>query len=134
LTTAHSKKSKASKTQSAPEPALVTNDGRQRVEIDPEYLDPIDLAFVRQQVTNLVANRALEVVHETLDQIGRGNYQAMKYLFEMVGLFPVTASDETSAENSLTTMLLNRFGGVAEGSPSGGIAAQSEKVDADTVK
>jgi hypothetical protein len=104
------------------------------VEIDPEYLDPIDLASVRQQVTNLVANRALEVVHETLDQIGRGNYQAMKYLFEMVGLFPVAESQETSTEKSLTTMLLNHFGGISEGSSPGSIAAQSEKVDADTVK
>lgn len=134
MTTAHSKKLKASKTHAVPQPAPVTTGQPQRVEIEPQYLDPIDLASVRQRVTNLVANRALEVVDEALDQSGRGNYQAMKYLFEMVGLFPTVAGQENSAKNSLTTMLLDHFGGISDGSSSDGIVAQGENVDADAVK
>lgn len=104
---------------------------------EPRYLDPVDLASVRQQVTNLVANRALKVVHELLEHIGRDNYQAMKYLFEMVGLFPVAVSEEASAGGSLTETLLNYLGGVSEGSSTSSKAAQpgqAGKVDNDAVK
>jgi hypothetical protein len=119
------------------QPIPVSDDRPQRVELDRRYLDPVDLASVRQQVTNLVANRALELVHEILEHIARGNYQAMKYLFEMVGLFPAAGNEEASAGDSLTKTLLNYLGGTPEESPSSRQAAprgQSEKVDADAVK
>ena len=114
----------------------VTSDHPHEVELDLQHPNPVDLAAVRQQVTNLVGDRALEVVQQTLDQIRRGNYQAMKYLFEMVGLFPALTSEDNSAEDSLTKTLLNYLG-VSEGSSSSIKAAQhdhSEKVDADAVK
>jgi hypothetical protein len=115
----------------------VTDGRSQQVAFDPRYLDPVDLVFVRQQVTNLVANRALELVHEILEHIGRGNYQAMRYLFEMVGLFPAVANEKAPAGDSLTETLLNYLGGVSEGSSSSSKAAQpgqAEKVDSHAVK
>jgi hypothetical protein len=106
------------------------------VAVEQRYLEPADVPFVGQQVANLVANRALEVVRAILDQIGGGNYQAVKYLFEMAGLFPAHANEATSAPDSLTRTLFNYLGGVSEGS-SGNKTAQdgrSEKVAADAVK
>jgi hypothetical protein len=60
----------------------------------------------------------------------------MKYLFEMVGLFPVVTPEGTPAEDSLAKTLLNCLG-IPEGPSSSREAAQrdrSENVEADAVK
>lgn len=114
----------------------LTRDPPPEVELDPRHLNTVDLAAVRQQVTNLVANRALEVVHKILDQIERGNYQAMKYLLEMVGLFPAATPEETPAGDSLAKTLLNYLG-ISQEPFSRSEAAQrdrGEQVQADAVK
>lgn len=78
------------------------------VEVDLGRLQPVELDTVRRQITNLVGNRALEAVDQTIEQIKRGNFQAMKYLFEIVGLFPVTAPAEAAApDDSLARKLLS---------------------------
>ena len=96
-------------------------------EIDPRHLEPANLEAIRRHITNLVANRALDLVQQVIDQIGRGNYQAMKYLFEIAGLFPVTVTEETSGEDSLARTLLNYLGDAVQ-------REQGQKVDADAVK
>ena len=99
-------------------------------------LDPVDLDTIRQQVTNLVANRALDVVHKMLDQIGQGNHQAMKYLFEMVGLFPASTTEDRSKEDSLAKTLSNYLDIPEGSSPSRGAAphGRGQIVEADAVK
>ena len=121
----HRSKSKRQRPDAVRRRTKVSSNPPLEVELDPRNLNPVDLGAVRQQVTNLVGNRALEVVHQILDQIGRGNYQAMKYLFEMVGLFPAATSEGTPAEDSLAQALLNDLG-IPGGSSSSGEAAQRE--------
>jgi hypothetical protein len=72
--------------------------------------DPVDLAEVRQQITNLVGNGALGMVETTIEEVGKGHYLGMKYLFELIGLYPATVADESPAEDSMAATLLRRLG------------------------
>jgi hypothetical protein len=69
----------------------------------------IDLGVVREQITNLVGNRAVNMVENTIDEVDKGHYLAMKYLFEMVGLCPATTPEEALQEDSLARTLLRRL-------------------------
>jgi hypothetical protein len=72
-------------------------------------LKQVDLRVVQQQITNLVGNRAVDMVETTMEEVGKGHYLAMKYLFEMVGLCPATAPEEAHQEDSLARTLLRRL-------------------------
>jgi len=74
-----------------------------------EELKQVDLGAVREQITNLVGNGALEMVKVTMNEASQGHYLAMKYLFEMVGLCPATTPEETLEEDSLAKTLLRRL-------------------------
>jgi hypothetical protein len=50
----------------------------------------VNLAVIRQQITNLAGNAAVDVVEITMQEVGKGHYLGMKYLFEMIGLYPPT--------------------------------------------
>ena len=65
---------------------------------------------LRQQISKLVADDALEMVSSTIEQVNQGQYQALKYLFEMVGLYPATSAEETPQADSLAKILLSRLG------------------------
>jgi hypothetical protein len=69
-----------------------------------------DLADVRRQITDLVRNGAVEMVETTIDQVGKGHYLGMKYLFEMIGLYPATSADDAPAQDSMAAILLRRLG------------------------
>lgn len=69
----------------------------------------IDLSAVRQQIVNLVANDAVQMVAATIEQVNNGHYQALKSLFEMIGLFPATIPPETLEDDSLAKTLLARL-------------------------
>ena len=56
-------------------------------------LKQVDLAVVGGQITNLVGNSAVEMVQITMDEVKKGHYLAMKYLFEMIGLCPATTPE-----------------------------------------
>jgi len=73
----------------------------------------IDLATLRQQITMLVSKHAVDMVSETIEQVHQGHYQALRYLFDMIGLYPATAPSEHSEEDSLAATLLKHLG-VAE--------------------
>ena len=75
-----------------------------------QALKRVDLGVVREQITNLVGNRAVEMVETTMDEVDKGHYLAMKYLFEMVGLCPAASPDEAPEEDSLAKTLLRRLG------------------------
>ena len=69
-----------------------------------------DLAAIRQQITDLVRNQAVPMVEITISEVDKGHYAAMKYLFEMIGLYPAAAQEETQGEDSLARTLLRRLG------------------------
>ena len=81
-------------------------------------LKQVDLGVVRERITNLVGNRAVEMVETTMDEVDKGHYLAMKYLFEMIGLCPATTPEEALQEDSLARTLLRRLRLPEETSPS----------------
>jgi hypothetical protein len=70
----------------------------------------VELAVLRLEIADLVGRRALEMVEMTIEEAESGHYAAMKYLFEMIGLYPATAQLEPSGSDSLAQMLLRRLG------------------------
>src|SRR5882672_10924306 len=47
-----------------------------------------DLQALRERIEKLIKDRAVEMVETTVQEAGKGQPAAMKYLFEMVGLYP----------------------------------------------
>ena len=80
-----------------------------RTQTDPhaQRISVADFEKVRDEIINLVCSRALETVDQMIKHVRAGNFQAMKYLFEMVGLFPVSASEAATPDDSLARRLLN---------------------------
>ncbi len=75
------------------------------------------------------------MVESTMEEVGKGHYLGMKYLFEMIGLYPATSADDRPLEDSLAAILLRSLGlpeapmpeaGVTE--DSGGTASAREDV------
>jgi hypothetical protein len=71
---------------------------------------PVDLAEIRQQITNLVGNDAVGMVEITMEEVGKGHYLGMKYLFEMIGLYPATGEEGALVPDSMATILMRRLG------------------------
>lgn len=74
-------------------------------------MEPVDLRALREQITNLVGNRAVKMVERTMGEADKGHYLAMKYLFEMIGLCPAINSGSGVEEeaDSLAKILLERL-------------------------
>jgi hypothetical protein len=72
--------------------------------------DAVDLAEIRRQITNLVGNDAVSMVESTIEGVSHGHYLGMKYLFELIGLYPATAADAAPVQDSLAAMLWHRLG------------------------
>jgi hypothetical protein len=54
----------------------------------PAVVPAADLAALRNKITELVAQNAVPMVQEAIDAVREeGQYQAIKYLFEMIGLY-----------------------------------------------
>jgi hypothetical protein len=70
----------------------------------------VDLTVLRRQIADLVGNQALGLVETTITEANKGHYAAMKYLFEMIGLYPATAEEVPEVEDSLARTLLQRMG------------------------
>ena len=70
----------------------------------------MDMDAVRRRINQLVGNRAVKLVETTITEAGKGHYGAMKYLFEMVGLYPATEQESAPGEDSLARTLLRRIG------------------------
>jgi hypothetical protein len=91
----------------------------QQVEVEVLVLEPVDMETLREEIRNRVCAAAVGMVSTTIGQVSKGHYQGMKYLFEMVGLFPGTATPDTPQEDSLAEMLLGRLGIRDESAPEG---------------
>jgi hypothetical protein len=65
---------------------------------------------VRERIANLVKSNAIGMVQKTIELVNVGHYAAMKYLFEMIGLFPAPPLEESPEEDSLARTLLRGLG------------------------
>ena len=51
------------------------------------------------------------MVQQAIDSvIDEGQYQAIKYLFEMIGLYPAAPADDSPLQDSLARTLLRQLG------------------------
>jgi hypothetical protein len=70
-----------------------------------------DLSALRGQITDQVARNAVAMVQQAIDAVNEeGQYQAIKYLFEMIGLYPASATENSPVEDSLVKTLLRHLG------------------------
>src|SRR5438270_845411 len=70
-----------------------------------------DLSELRQKINDLVARNAVPMVQQAIDAVREeGQYQAIKYLFEMIGLYPAIAQEDSESQDSLAQVLLEQLG------------------------
>jgi hypothetical protein len=72
----------------------------------------VDLEALRQKIANYVGSKGFQMVKTTTeDAMKVGNLSSLKYLFEMIGLYPPTTmagAGETDSDD-LARVLLNRL-------------------------
>jgi hypothetical protein len=71
---------------------------------------PVDIAKIRDQIKQAVGGRAVEVANAAMDGVKNGHYLPMKYLFEVIGIFPASAVAESPEDDSLAKILLRKLG------------------------
>lgn len=82
-----------------PTPAAATEKAPQGVGFD----------VLRTQINAEVTSNAVEMVRAMIQHAKDGQHQAMKYLFEMIGLYPAMADEERPRDQSLEGFLLPRL-------------------------
>lgn len=87
---------------------------------------PANLTEIRRQIADMVGNGALVMVETTIEEAGKGHYLGMKYLFEMIGLYPETFADDDQPMDSMAATLLRRLGIPEEPVPEQSITKGSE--------
>jgi hypothetical protein len=72
----------------------------------------VDIASIRRAITRLVAHQASDMVKAVIEEAKKGHSQSLKYLFEMIGLYPATVETEQSEkrEMSLAEYLCRELG------------------------
>jgi hypothetical protein len=73
---------------------------------------PVDAEQLRQKVRNMVSNQAYEMTRVMIGEVvDGGSVTAMRYLFELAGLYPVNAEmEQPEDQGSLAKTLLERLG------------------------
>jgi hypothetical protein len=71
---------------------------------------PVDIAKIRDQIKQAVGGRALDLANDAMDGVKNGHYLPMKYLFEVIGLYPASAVAESPEDDSLAKILLRKLG------------------------
>jgi len=71
---------------------------------------PTDLNSLRQKISNMVAGDAVEMVNDVIAEVHKGQHTPMKYLFELIGLYPSAGEEEGPLDDSLVETLLRRLG------------------------
>jgi hypothetical protein len=71
---------------------------------------PVDIAKIRDQIKQAVGGRAVDLVNTAMDGVENGHYLPMKYLFEVIGLYPASALAESPEDDSLAKILLRKLG------------------------
>jgi hypothetical protein len=62
----------------------------------------VDIARVRQAMTRLVTHQAGNMVRAVIEDAKKGHSVALKYLFEMIGLYPATLESEQSEKREMS--------------------------------
>ena len=57
-----------------------------------------------------MGQEALGMIESTIDAVNSGQYAALKYLFEAVGLFPGDIQEQSQQQDVLTPILLRALG------------------------
>ena len=72
---------------------------------------PVSLEEVRERVRRVIAAKAEEMTSANIEEASKGNLSPLKYLFEVLGLYPATAGEEAEPAdgNDLARVLLKRF-------------------------
>lgn len=89
---------------------------------------PLDVVRLREEIDRLVRAHAIEMVEKTIDDVHQGRYLAMRFLFEMTGIYPAPAAEQGAPEgDTLAQTLLERLGLLSDEelktSRSGGISS-----------
>jgi hypothetical protein len=71
---------------------------------------PVDFVEARKNIATLVRMSVNEIVVRFIELAKDGEVGPAKYLFEVCGLYPVTAETSAKPENSLAYSLLKRLG------------------------
>jgi hypothetical protein len=71
--------------------------------------EPLDFTRLREKIKETVGLEALGMVEASIAAVKDGQYAALKYLFEMVGLFPAEGQDGPAPADSLASVLLKRM-------------------------
>jgi hypothetical protein len=71
----------------------------------------VDLGRIREEIKNQVGNAAESMVASGIEEANKGHYAAMRFLFELVGLYPAAeGAEEGIAEDGLAKTLFSRLG------------------------
>ncbi len=72
---------------------------------------PVNVEEVRERVQRVIAEKAEMMTNANADEASKGCLPQLKYLFEVLGLYPATAVEEpeTAESNDLARVLLRRF-------------------------
>jgi hypothetical protein len=70
----------------------------------------VSLEIARRQIKDLIANEAGAMVVEAIKKAKKGQYQVMKYLFEVAGLYPAIAPQAAHDDLSLARELCDQLG------------------------
>jgi hypothetical protein len=62
----------------------------------------VDIASIRQAMTRLVAHQAGNMVKAVIEEAKKGQSAALKYLFEMIGLYPATLESEQNEKREMS--------------------------------
>ena len=66
---------------------------------------------MREEITEMVKRRSVGLVDTMIEEADKGNLAAMKYLLEMIQLFPApTEEAEPAGESVLAKTLIRRLG------------------------
>ena len=74
-----------------------------------------DVGAIQEEIRNLVCGAAIEMVESTIEEVKKGHYSAMKFLFEMVGLHMEAEQNPTDPEASMTAETLCQRLGIPVG-------------------
>ena len=73
---------------------------------------PVNVPEIREQVRHLIADKIEPMVTANTDEAAKGQLSQLKYLFEVLGVYPEPASEseaEPEESNDLAKVLLNRL-------------------------
>ena len=65
-----------------------------------------DVGAIQEEIRNLVCGAAIEMVESTIEEVKKGHYSAMKFMFEMVGLHLGTEGTPGESEGTVTAETL----------------------------